>query len=977
MKSLTLIRKSLAITLTICLILPGASLAGGKSGKKNFKEGTKYAAMQRWDQAAQEFALAVAAEPENAEYRAHYVRSLMQASIMFVKRGDTLAEQNDYVGAYNAYRHSYAYDASNELARVKMQRMLDQQKAAAGIGDAATYNPHTGNIVQTSNDVRIAYRPRTGDVQKKIEIKDLNLKTSVASIGKTLGLNMIFDETVRDARFSIDLQDVTFAKALDLIFLQNKLAFELVDRKTIFVYGDNPTNKQKFERLLIKTFYLGNAKHTDVRTALQGFLGAAGGGRIITSIEQLNAVVVRATVAELQMIQDLISQIDKNRSEVVIDVNIYEISRTDAMQIGNQLALTPQAVTETKFDTDGKPVTVTVGQSASLQSLGGIGQLGVAALAGTAFSPFLGGIGTLFGLPPTGVSLLQSRGRSRLLYSSQIHALDGQQNQTKLGQSVPVRTGTNYGYQGATTVQTGQGQAQQPQQSGFGNTGGLFDNIQYKDVGLVIDVVPTITNEGYVEIKMKLESSSVEESGDTANLTPTFSQRSLSTTARVLDGVTAVVGGVKQDTKGEARATLPFIGMVPILGRFFSTPRDSSRETDLVITVTPHIIRTPEIKEKDHLAQITGPMQGGLSRSLEEVLQAVKEDEEQERRLITKQSQLPAPGPAPVSTPVTIAAGAPVNSVSGGPVQSSPGPTFQPPPVTSQPENPALTSGARLQEASFARPGESPADLAAASAAGAAGERAAEGQDKAPKTEAEKAADEKAAADRLAKELAELEKSVEKPGSPVAAARVVAPEMPDYVKERLDRIRADELKQAKEQKQPPASVIPEEWKSPRGPQQPAARAVVRPAGRPSTDGVAGAAATPVSITFKPQAARVQVGKTTQVEVIVQGPVSVAGALFVVKFDPAKMEIKAVRQGRLAGSQADVIYEVKGGDLQITLGNIEQKQLTGGGALVVIELKMLDAGEADIELNAVDTKLRLGTGATAQVTTTPIKLQVSR
>src|SRR4029450_6207674 len=206
-------------------------------------------------------------------------------------------------------------------------------------------------------------------------------------------------------------------------------------------------------------------------------------------------------------------------------------------------------------------------------------------LAGTTFTPFLGGIGTLFGMPPTGVSLLQAQGRTKLLYNSQVHALDNQQNKTKLGRSVPVKTGTNYGY-GSTVVPTATGQPGQTAQPAAYNNG-LFDNIQYKDGGLVIDFTPKITNEGYVEIKMNLETSNVEDSGETTNLNPTFTQRTLSTTSRVLDGVTSVVGGVRQDNKSDVRASIPVIGMVPILGRFFSTPRQSSAETDLVITVTP------------------------------------------------------------------------------------------------------------------------------------------------------------------------------------------------------------------------------------------------------------------------------------------------------------------------------------------------------------------------------------------------------
>ncbi len=995
MKSQILIRQTIALSLSICLLLPGTAFGLGKKGKKNFHEGVKYAAQQLWDRAAQEFALAVAAEPDNSEYRANYLRALMQASMMFAKRGDVLAEQNAYADAYNAYRQSFAYDPSNEVSRVKMQRMLDMQKAAAGLGEPETYNARTGNIQPTGTEVRVAYKPRVGEVQKKVEIRDLNLKASVASIGKQLGLNMIFDESVKESKFSIDLQDVTYAKALDLIFLQNKLTFEVVDRKTIFIYADNATNKQRFERFMIKTFYLGNAKHTEVRTALQSFLGAAGGGRIAVSVEALNAILVRATPGELQMFQELINGLDKNRAEVVVDVNIYEISRTDAMQIGNQLSLTPQTVSETKFDTQGQPVSVQTGQSASLSNLGGIGQLGVAMLAGTTFTPFLAGVGTLFGLPPTGVSLLQSRGRSRLLYSSQVHALDGQQNQTKLGQSVPVQTGTNYGYGGGATVVTpGTGTAQQPGvQANFNN--GLFNNIQYKDVGLVIDVTPTITNEGYVEIKMKLESSSVEESGDSANLTPTFSQRSLTTIARVLDGVTAVVGTVKQDTKGEARATVPFIGMVPILGRFFSTPRDASRETDLVITVTPHIIRAPEIKSEDHLAQVAGPIQGGLPRSLEDVMQAVSEDEEQEKRMIAGKTQLPSQSP----TPTTMTASTPVNTVSSAGVVASPPPQGpQAPPqgpqamipireTRMQPESaPPLSSGARLQEANF-RPDQAAPEGAAQGAPAAlpppVTDKPVDPQDPAKKPDDNtvvsdnaqdpqdtRTAAEKAEAEKVAKQLQEFTASIEKPAEGVAPARVVAPELPEHLKERFEKLKAEDLKRARERKPEPTPEIPEEYRNPRGPAQPVSRAVVRPANRTANKPTA------VAISLK-SPAKVAVGKSAEVEVVVKGETALAAGLFVVKFDSSKLQFKSVRPLKAAGTTAQAVPELKDGELKITLSAIDQKTLSAGESLLVIEFSTVDGGETSVELHSESMRLRLPNNGTTQLTVLPVKIQIGK
>src|SRR5262245_51390019 len=146
-------RRFLAVFLSLCLVLPGAALADGKNGKKNFREGMKYEEQQQWDMAAQHFALALSSEPNNPEYKLHYLQALQRASLMYVNRGDALAEQNDYASAYTAYRQAYNYDQGNEIARFKMERMLELQKAqASGTNDQINYNIKTGHIKPTSND---------------------------------------------------------------------------------------------------------------------------------------------------------------------------------------------------------------------------------------------------------------------------------------------------------------------------------------------------------------------------------------------------------------------------------------------------------------------------------------------------------------------------------------------------------------------------------------------------------------------------------------------------------------------------------------------------------------------------------------------------------------------------------------------------------------------------------------------------------
>jgi len=968
-------RRFLAVFLSLCLLLPGAALADGKKGKKNFREGVKYEQQQQWDMAAQHFALALSAEPNNPEYKVHYLQALQRAGQMYVTRGDALAEQNDYSSAYTAYRQAYNYDPGNEIARFKMERMLELQKAqAGGSSDQINYNTRTGNIRQANNEIQLANKPRArGDVAQTIQFKDTSFKAAVNSLARQLELNVVFDDTVKDSdKVTVDLRDVTVPKALDVILLQKKHTFEQVDRRTIFIYPDNGTNRPRFEKLLIKTFYLGNINAQTAKTVLAQMLppgrqvasvdsvGGAGGGA-----SNSNILIVKATPAELQLVQDILGNIDKNKNEVVLDIEIYEVSHDSLLQIGNQIATSPLQTRSKDPLYVNKDTNEPIFDQIRTPSLGNVGGFGTKALLPGAFgnigllSAFgASGAGFLLGLPPTSLSLLQSKGNSKLLHKTQIHVLDGGQNKTKVGRSVPVRLGTQFGFNGGggvNVLNTGGGATgNNPAQNltnllgGLGNLGNQgFDSIQYRDVGLVIDAQPTITNEGYVEIKMNFETSDVVASGsDAQNLTPVFTQRSLNTVARIQDGVTSVVAGVNQESKGDSRAGIPVLGMLPFVGRLFTTPRQEARQSDVIITVTPHIVRSAGITSKDHLALIGPPQQGSLNQSIEDVVNRAQVEEDEERRLIAGKASpgvpLDAPAGAPNSQQATF--NQPRPGVGSSPVQnvnnpnspnnrkvireigtpskggSNPAANVPPPvPETEQEEIPVNQNDGNTSGDNPQQPGQET------------------GKEGAPP---------------------DLSQFVTQPTGPVAPAVVVASRRPEHVERAIARMmeedRARKAAEAanKSNKPEPQLEIPKEYLA-AAPQQKVAPATPKTA-------VNTRANSAVNFNLSPKPIRQQLGKTFTVAVEVSGQEQMSGANIALRYDASKLQVKSVRDGGMFGAQPDFSYDYKQkGVLIVSVKQPQNMPTASSGRLITIEFSAIGEGQSEIAFNSSETKARVG------------------
>src|SRR6266403_1743941 len=333
-------RVLVSLLVTFCLLLlPMTALA--KKGDRNFKQGMEFEKNQQWEKAAQGFTLAVAADPSNLEYQLHFRRASFNASQSFMQQGRAAAEQRDFVGAYNAFRQAYGYDPVNELAVSEMERMLYLQNVKDG-KPTNTNGARGGDQQETSlTPVSAQQQELTAPHTEQVRVISYNgdLKAFIRSLADQLSLNVIFDrQSFAQARnLDINLKDVTTAQALDYIFLQESLFFQKLSRRTILVADQ--ARRPQYQQLVLRTFFLSNMKPTDARTLVQQAIPPSVGRpqTIVVPDDATNSLTVRDTAENVRLIGDLLQSIDKDRAEVVMDVNIYEVTKTDLLTFGNQI----------------------------------------------------------------------------------------------------------------------------------------------------------------------------------------------------------------------------------------------------------------------------------------------------------------------------------------------------------------------------------------------------------------------------------------------------------------------------------------------------------------------------------------------------------------------------------------------------------------------------------------------------------------
>jgi general secretion pathway protein D len=648
MKSQNRFASLISLFVVACLLaLPMTAFA--KKGRDHFNRGLDYEKQEQWEKAVQEFTLAIAADPSNTDFQLHYRRAIFNTSQMYMQQGRALAEQRDYVGAYNAFRQAFGYDPVNQLAVSEMERMLRLQDVKQGgtgnldsnKSDGTGATPATPTNAKPADDASVS-RPE----QLRTVNYNGDLKHYIRTLAEQLSLNVIFDKQsfAQPRTLEINLtQPTTTAKALDFIFLQEGLFFQKLDRHTILVADQ--ARRPQYQQLVVRTFFLSNAKPAKALEVITKALPASVGRpqSIVVVDEDTNSLTVRDTAENVKLIGELLTSIDKDRAEVVMDVDIYEVQHNNLLQLGNQIGAG-------QFNLGGSPGFSLLTDNAVTQS-----RTINPATRGVNVAPIVAGVPTALAaalvIPSSVLTAFQSKINAKLLASTQVHAFNNEESQARIGQRVPVQTAQAYPF-GIQTGTPNPGQA-------FPSGG--FPVINYEPTGLTLKFTPQVFPNLDVQVKMNIEEKDVSGAN---TLTPTFTERTISGTARVQNNRTMMLASVTTNIDSEGRSGIPVLSGLPILGRFFTAPTHDNRQVDIVISVTPRVLRAPAVTPRDEEMRPSGTLQSPTTGSLEAMLiETAREDQIAAARRVPNQVNIQLPdAPKPAYEP----AAAPTDSTKTG-----------------------------------------------------------------------------------------------------------------------------------------------------------------------------------------------------------------------------------------------------------------------------------------------------------------------
>src|SRR2546427_536074 len=570
----------------IILLVVAISLSAAASANSLFKKGKDAEARQNYEQAYEYYKQAYDLKPKDLAYRAAYERLRFYAGASHVKRGQLLRDSGKLDEALAEFQKAVEVDSASLIAQQEIRRtqqMIDAAKTPAPQSAAPQPGTLQKRLQEAQGPIDLAPISNIPITLKLTE----DTKVIYETVGKLAGMNVLFDPDYTSRRIKIELNGVTLEEALEIIALESKTFWRPVTPNTIFVASDTPAKRKDVEQSVIKTFYLANLSQP---TELQDVVNALRQILEISRIQPLpsqGALVVRGTPDQIALAEKLVGDLDKARSEVIVDVAVMQVSRDKARTLGINPPTSATVALQNNINTT-TPATTTGGTTTTTGNTG--------STSGSANQINLNRLGNLNAtdftvtINPATATALFNDSTTKIIQNPQIRAVDGQKASLKIGDRVPVATGSF-----------------QPGIGGVGINPLVNTQFQYLDVGVNIDITPRVHAAREVTLKISMDISNVTGQSNIGGISqPIIGQRKIEHEIRLKEGEVNLLGGMLEDSTTKSLSGIPGLSQIPILRYLFGQTNTEHRENEIVFALIPHIVRSQDLSELNQRALQVG-----------------------------------------------------------------------------------------------------------------------------------------------------------------------------------------------------------------------------------------------------------------------------------------------------------------------------------------------------------------------------------
>jgi len=559
------LKHRIAIAIVLAIVVSGC--AAGHA----YRQGQEASRVGDWDSAVTHYTKAVQESPEKAEYKIALERATQNASREHLSRAHELEDHDQLDAALIEYKRALELDPSNRLAAAKS---VELEKTIRDRIEASRPKPPIQGLREEARRASTTLLNPTAPMPVVSFGPNASVRDILNFIGSSTGINVTYDAQYQDKAYTVRLEDVTLEQALQQITTANQLFYKVLNPKTIIVVPDNAQKHAQYDDLVVKVFYISHADVAEISQIINTIM------RIPTMPVQptvlqnktANTLTVRATAPVMDVIERIIKANDKPRAEVIVDVQILEVNRKRTKDLGLNLSNYALGLT---FSPEVAPPNTG-------------GNLGSAPAVPPPFNlnTISQGISTAdfyLTVPTALVKFLETDSRTKVIAKPQLRGAEGTKLTLNLGDQIPVLS-TVFG------AQVPGGLASVPQSS-----------FNYKDVGVNLEMTPRVTYEGEIVLDgFVVESSALGPSISVAGQdVPSFSSRRVTTKLRLREGESTLLAGLLRDEQRKILTGFPGITKTPILRSLFGSTSDEINQSDIVMLLTPHIVRTHELTVED------------------------------------------------------------------------------------------------------------------------------------------------------------------------------------------------------------------------------------------------------------------------------------------------------------------------------------------------------------------------------------------